>query len=553
MSNRTINPEDYRDYQIEGRDAAFGDFADGVDSALIVMPTGTGKTVLAGMCVETAASLGRKTLFLAHREILINQAYRTLGYFGLDAAVEMGQNNALEHVANFGMPEAVVGSVQTFQSDRLMRWPPTVFDYIIIDECHRALADSYTKILNWFHGYKLLGITATPKRGDERNLGARFSKKSYEYRLRRAIQEQWLVPIRTRTCPTSVNLRGCKMTGGDLSVGELEERIGPKIEQLARGFAKEIGARPSVAFLPDVGSAMAFAQVLCDLDVTARYVAGTGGNFGMGKVERNDNLEAFNAGEYQVIVCNELLVEGWDCPRVEAVGILRPTLQQYRYMQMVGRGTRPSPGTGKVDCLVIDFDWETDAEAKDLCTTVELFNDGSIDEEVFAVARGLAKERNADADIDPLEVIEEAERIVRTRQRFRIRLTGKEDQYAAWEHDPVGVAKLLDIKLNRKYDLDKQGTNPATKAQLGMLRGLGINAPEGLSKWGASKMIDKLLKRQTAGGSSAVQVQALLVNGVDADMARSMSFTDAKAAIVEIDTYNKAKPKSPTTQRSLFS
>lgn len=509
------------------------------------MPTGTGKTVLAGMCVEAAASHGKRTLFLAHREILISQAYKTLGYFGLDAAVEMGANNAREHVATFGMPDAVVGSVQTLQDNRLMRWSPDSFDYIIVDECHRALADSYTKLLNWFSGYKLLGITATPKRGDERNLGARFAKKSFEYRLRTAIEEQWLVPIRTRTCPTSVNLRGIKLQGGDLPTGVLEERIGPKIEQLARGFVKELGERPAVAFLPDVGSAMSFAQVLTDIGVSSRYVAGTGGHFGMVKTERNANLDAFNAGEFQVIVCNELLVEGWDCPRVEAVGILRPTTQQYRYMQMVGRGTRPSPATGKTDCLVIDFDWETDAESKDLCTTVELFNDGSVNDEVFAVAREIAASKK-DEEIDPLEVIEEAERIVRTRQRFRIQLTGKEETYRVIEHDPVGVAKILDIKLNRKYDLDKQGTNPASSAQLGMLRHLGVNTPEGLSKWGASKMIKNLLKRKESGASSASQVQALLSNGVNADQARSMSFEQAKSAIVEIDA---AKPK---TQRSLF-
>lgn len=548
---RAIEPSDYRDYQIEARDAVYGDFEAGVDSALVVMPTGTGKTVLAGMFVETAISMGRRTLFLAHREILINQAYRTLGFFGLDAAVEMGTNNAKEHIATFGMPDAVVGSVQTLQDNRLMRWSPDSFDYIIVDECHRALADSYTKIFNWFQGYKLVGITATPKRGDERNLGARFQKKSYEYRLRRAIEEQWLVPIRTRTCPTSIDLRGVKLSGGDLSVGELEERIGPRIEQLARGFAKEVENRPAVVFLPDVGSAMGFAQVLNEIGKSARYVAGTGGTFGMGKAERNVNLDAFNAGEFQVIVCCELLIEGWDCPRVEAVGILRPTLQQYRYMQMVGRGTRPSPATGKTDCLVIDFDWETDGEAKDLCTTVELFNDGSIDEEVFAVAKEILSTKK-DKDIDPLEVIEEAEKIVRTRQRFRIHLTGKEEQYRVIEHDPVGVAKLLDITLKRRYDLDKQGTNPASSAQLGLLRSLGVNAPEALSKWGASKMITGLMKRKAKGESTASQVQALLASGVDADMARHMTAAEAKAAILEIDANRVKVAAVKATQKEMF-
>lgn len=407
---------DYRGYQCEARDAAFGEFAEGADSTLIVMPTGTGKTVLSGMCIEEALDThGRRALFLAHREVLIEQGHKTLSAFGFDCSIEMGQNDARKQAAILGRSEVVVGSVQTLQDDRLMRWEPNSFGLIIVDECHRALADSYTKIFNWFRDYWLIGITATPRRGDDRNLGSRFRTKAYEYSLRRAIADRWLVPIRTRECQVTVDLRGVKMFGGDLSVGELEERIGPRIEQLARGFLKEIGSRPAVAFLPDVGSAMAFAQVINSIresvggvGANARYVAGMGGEFGMSKAERKANLEAFNAGEYQVIVCCELLIEGWDCPRVEAVGVLRPTLQQYRYAQMVGRGTRPSPGTGKADCLVVDFDWETDKDAKDLCSTVELFDDGSIGEEVFAVARGLAAERAI--DVDPLDVIEEAER-----------------------------------------------------------------------------------------------------------------------------------------------
>jgi superfamily II DNA or RNA helicase len=535
---------DYRDYQCDARDAAFGEFESGdSDSTLIVMPTGTGKTVLAGMCVEKAKEEHDKpTLFIAHREVLIEQAASTMTRFGFSCAIEMGARDARNHVATLGHPDVVVGSVQTLQDDRLMRWAPDSFGLIIIDECHRSLADSYTKTLNWFRDYWLLGITATPKRGDEKNLGARFKTKAYQYGLRRAIQERWLVPIKTRECQVSVDLRGIKMHGGDLSTGELEERIGPRIEALARGFIKEVGKKPAVVFTPDVGSAMAFAQVCSDLGTPARYVAGTGGAFGMTKAERKTNLDAFNADEYQIIVCCELLVEGWDCPKIEAVGILRPTKQQYRYMQMVGRGTRPSPGTGKTECLVIDFDWETDKENKDLCSTVELFDDGSIDEEVFAVARDLAAK--CAVDVDPLEMIEEAEKIIRTRTKFMVRLTGKEETYAALDYDPIGVSKLLDINLNRKYDLDKRGTNPASDKQLGMLRGLGISTPEGLSKCGASKMIDKLTKRKAQGLASANQVKALLSSGVNADLARTMSLVEASSAMNEI-----SKHKVPTQGR----
>lgn len=542
---------DFREYQIEARDAAFARFTtEGLedDSALIVMPTGTGKTVLAGMCVEQALEYGWKTLFIAHREVLIEQAESTMARFGFSVAREMGVADARKHAATVGEVDVVVGSIQTMQDDRLMRWNPKEFGLIIIDECHRSLADGYTKLLNWFEGYHLLGITATPRRGDERNLGARFKKKVYEYPLSKAIQEQWLVPIKTRQCKVAIDLRGLKMGGGDLATGDLEERIGPRIEACARGFLKEAGTKPFVVFTPDVGSAMAFAQVCTDLGTPTKYASGSGGNFGMPKHERKANLAAFNSGECQGIVCCELLIEGWDCPKVEAVGILRPTKQQYRYMQMVGRGTRRSPETGKTECLVIDFDWETDADCKDLCSTVDLFDDGSLDEEVFAVARQLAKAAAADGeDIDPLELLDEADRIIRTRTKFGIKLSGKQEEYAVLEYDPVGVSKLLDIKLNRKYDIDKKGNNPASDRQLSFLRSLGITAPESLSKWGASKMIDRLMKRKEKGMASVGQVQALLSSGVKDELARTMSNAEAVDAIVQI---NSTKPKS---QQRLFS
>ena len=90
------------------------------------------------------------------------------------------------------------------------------------------------------------------------------------------------------------------------------------------------------------------------------------------------------------------------------------------------------------------------------------------------------------------------------------------------EHDPVGVAKLLDIKLNRKYDLDRNGANPASSAQLACSGASESKPPRDLSKWGASKMIKNLLKRKERGEASAIQVQSLMASGVDADIARSM-------------------------------
>ena len=115
------------------------------------------------------------------------------------------------------------------------------------------------------------------------------------------------------------------------------------------------------------------------------------------------------------------------------------------------------------------------------------------------------------------------------------------------EYDPIGFSKLLDINLNRKYDLDKKGTNSASDKQLWMLRSLGISTPEGLSKWGASKMIDKLMKRKDQGLASANQVKALLSSGVEQNLARSMSTSDASSAITKLSLHKSS------TQGRLFS
>jgi superfamily II DNA or RNA helicase len=535
----------YRPYQIEGRDAAFAEFAGGTEATCVVLPTGAGKTVLSGMCFEEALARGRRGLFLAHREVLITQAYDTLTAFGFETAIEMAGCDARAEMALNGLPQVTVASVQSLQGERLQRWERDAFGFIVTDECHRALAEGHQNVYNHFRDFWHLGITATPDRGDDRNLGSLFKTKAFEYSMRRAIREGWLVPVRTRECRVQVDLRGVKLHGGDFSLGELVERVTPKMEQLCRAFVAEIGDRPAVFFTPDVGSANLAAQIFTRLGRPSEYVAGVGGEWGMSKAEKNEKLGRFNDGTFQIITCCDLLFEGWDCPRVAAIGIGRVTRKRYRYTQMVGRGTRPSPSTGKEDCLVVDFDWQTDGGAKDICASVDLFDDGSLDADVRDEAVRRKRERK-DQTLDPEELIAEAEQTVRIRRSLHIHLTGKSAQYEAITYDPVGVAKILDIHLNRKYDLDRRGNNPASGKQLGMLRSFGVEAPASLSKWGASKLIDKLVKRKQMGLASPSQVKTLLSGGINEEVARSLTTQQASQYIAALDNYR------PATQGSLF-
>lgn len=524
-------------YQCEARDkATYELFVMGKKSTLIVMPTGTGKTMVAGIiCLEMKQAFDHPVLFLAHREILVNQAFDSLVNLGLDVTIEMAEQSARLDAELLGRPDVVVGSVQTLcRRERLASWPREFFKLVIIDESHRALSESYSTILNHFNSARVLGLTATPQRGDNKNLGARFETKCFQLTMTDAVAGGWIVPVRHRTCPVSVDLRGLTLrANGDFLDSELAERIGRDIEGLARSFQKEIEDRKAVAFLPDTHSAQAFSETLERIGTPSRFVVGTSGKVSMSKKERRENLSAYEDGEFQVIVSCDVLNEGWDSPMCSAVGILRPTNQWYRFCQMVGRGTRTHRKSGKLNCLVIDYDWKTDSNVKDLRTVIDIYDDGSLDPDVLEKARELIRSRHKDRD--PVDVIREANEIVCTRRRLMISLTGHELKYTAFERDPLGIAKTLDIPINRKYDMDSRGINPASDAQKRYLASMGVQDPGKLSKWGATKLIDQLLRRKKMNLASPSQVGKLMSMGVLPDMARSMTYENATQALEQLD------------------
>ena len=517
------------DYQNRALKAAFREWEGGTESILLCLPTGTGKTATAAMIAHHALEVhDRRSLFIVHRETLVNQAAETLSDYGLNVTVEMAAQKALELDAVDGKSEVVVGSVQTMQGQRLERWPRDRFGLVITDECHHARAASYSRIYKWFERFWHLGLTATPDRGDGKNLGSVFKTCCFTYPLKKAITDGWLVPVQVVECMVTIDLREIKTTGGDFNLGDLAERIGPKIEELCDAIKSRIEKRQTVVFTPDVGSAMCVAQVLRDMGVSSKYVAGSAGRFGLPKEERDTVLKEFADEAFQVIVSCELLFEGWDCPNASCAVILRPTRKRYRYAQMVGRVIRRCPQKGKTDCMVLDFDWEAGEGERDPCAAVDLFDDGSTDEAVLALAKTAVK---AGKQKDVQKAIEEAEDEIRLRTKLQITLTGRKAQFKTLTYDPVGVGKILDIRLKRRWDMDPKGTNPATDGQLKYLQTLGVQYPTGISKWGASKLIEKLKKRKDMGLATVGQVKALLDLGVREDLARVMSADEARAAV----------------------
>ena len=342
-----------RPYQKEAVAAIEGEWGKGVGKTLLVLPTGTGKTVVFCRVTEDQVRNGGRVLILAHRGELLDQAADKLFRFtGLRCATEKADEHSLG-----SWYRVTVGSVQSMmRENRLKMFPENYFSHIIIDEAHHVLSDSYQRVLEHFPGANVLGVTATPDRGDMRNLGSVFESLAYEYTLPRAIKDGYLCPIKAQTIPLKLDLSGVGVQSGDFKAGDLGTALDPYLVQIAGEMANICRDRKTVVFLPLVKTSQKFRDILNSKGFRAAEVNGN-------SADRAQILEDFDAGKYNVLCNSMLLTEGWDCPSVDCIVVLRPTKIRSLYAQMVGRGTRLSPG--KDHLLLLDFLWHT--ERHELC------------------------------------------------------------------------------------------------------------------------------------------------------------------------------------------
>lgn len=342
-----------RPYQQEAREAILHEWDNGHRRTLLVLPTGTGKTIVFSAVTEDMVRKGERVLILAHRGELLDQASdKLLKSTGLRCSIEKAEETCL------GTWERVtVGSVQSFMRPaRLERFREDYFGSIIVDEAHHALSEGYQRVLEHFPRAKILGVTATPDRGDMRDLGQYFDSLAYEYTLPQAIREGYLCPIRAMTIPLKLDLTGVAVRNGDFRAEEVGSALDPYLEQIATEMERTCKDRKTVVFLPLIKTSQKFCEILREHGFRAAEVNGQ-------SEDRKEILEAFDAGQYEVLCNSMLLTEGWDCPSVDCIIVLRPTKIRSLYCQMVGRGTRLSPG--KDHLLLLDFLWLT--ERHELC------------------------------------------------------------------------------------------------------------------------------------------------------------------------------------------
>jgi len=316
-----------------------------VRRTLLVLPTGTGKTIVFSHLAKRLTEAGKRVLILAHREELIDQAIDKLHRAtGICASKEMAK-----HKADRGA-SVVVASVQTLTGDRLASWPAEHFDVLIIDEAHHTVADTYMRIIARFAKARVLGVTATPDRGDEVGLKHAYDSIAYQYRLSKAIKEGYLSKVKALTIPLDIEMKTVKIQAGDFSAREAGAVLDPYLEQIADAMDIHCRQRRTVVFLPLIATSQRLAAMLSARGARVAEINGK-------SPDRREILQDFAEGKYHVLCNSMLLTEGWDEPSVDCIVCLRPTKIRALYAQIVGRGMRLHPG--KDHLLLLDFLWHT--------------------------------------------------------------------------------------------------------------------------------------------------------------------------------------------------
>lgn len=501
-----------RPYQLNAVKAVHKEWDSGNKNTLVVMPTGTGKTIVFSQIVKDQVAKGEKVLILAHREELLKQAADKL-------KASSGMESALEKAANTSIGsglDVVVGSVQTLrQKSRLEKFSKDYFGTIIIDEAHHSAADSYKNILEYFNQAKVLGVTATPDRADMKSLSDVFDSLAFEYKLPEAINDGYLCKIRTKTIPLKVDISKVHTLAGDFNPNELGQALDLYLEAIADSIVKECKGRKTVIFTPLVRISQRLNELLKDRGVNTVEVNGS-------SKDREEILKDFESGKYDAMTNAMLLTEGWDCPSVDCIICLRPTKSRSLYAQIVGRGTRLCKG--KDNLLILDYLWLSGKHS--LCHPSDIFCE---DAEVAArTTKKLADYAATDCGgldgpdgTDLIQAIQEAQEEMENEKRQMMRRIEEQEEAVRKRLaeqrqkrkglvDPFQYMFSIESTAIRDYKptFGWETKAPSQKAK-DAIEGYGVDANSIESAGLANLILKELMKRWDSGMATPKQIRFL--------------------------------------------
>jgi len=369
VSTLTFGPHvrfELRDYQVDALDRIAAAEERGCRKQLVVAATGLGKTIIFAALAERR---GGRTLILAHRDELVAQAAAKVRevWPGVDVGIVKAD---LDYVHS----QVVVASVQTLaRQPRLARLAATpLFNLVVVDEAHHTAAATYRRVLDAFgagkvNGPLLLGVTATPDRGDGKGLDDLFDEITFTADMLWGIRAGYLADVRgLRVHMDSLDLGSVRTRHGDYDQGQVGAALedGNVDQFVYRAWRQHASDRQTLVFTPTVATAAMVANYFVRCGVRAEWVSGE-----TPLDQRRALLRQYANGEVQVLANCAVLTEGYDDPRTDCIVVARPTKSRALYAQMVGRGTRRHPE--KDDLLVLDVVGATLAHS--LVTVPSLF------------------------------------------------------------------------------------------------------------------------------------------------------------------------------------
>ncbi|MCL5281898.1 MAG: DEAD/DEAH box helicase family protein [Planctomycetes bacterium] len=520
-------------------------------STLLIVATGLGKTVVFSHIAGDYISRGR-VMVLAHREELVTQAWRSLKRItGYEPDMEMGEWQA----QTYGVWQSpiVVGTIQTQIAGfggqgRMRKFDPADFSLLVIDEAHHAAAASYREVIGYYTcnpNLKVLGVTATPDRADERALGGIFQTVAFEMDIRDGIDGGWLVPVEQQSVDVEgLDYSSVRTTAGDLNGADLARVL--EFEDALHGIASPTvdlcGDRKTLIF----AASLAQAERLCEIlnrhkPDSADWVHG-----GTPKDKRRELFERYASRQFQYLVNVGVATEGFDDPGIQVVVMARPTKSRSLYAQMAGRGTRPLPGliedredaqqrqaailaSGKPCVEIIDF--VGNCGRHKLVTSADILG-GRYSDQIVDRAKKNAERKSADAGkpVDVIEELEEAERQIEEERRkaeeaarrSHLRVRAK---YSTAKVNPFDVLHIEPCR-EPAWHKDRQ----PTPKQVAFLERSGVDVA-GLSFTHARQIIDTIIKNREDGRCSFKQAQVLSWHGYDP---REITFKQARTIINEM-------------------
>lgn len=513
-------------------------------SALVVLPTGCGKTVVFGALIKRilesmgapASPRNCRVLILAHRQELIYQARdKVAAITGERVEIEMADMKSSEF---FGEKAKIIVSTIQTQLSRKERFDPNEFAAVIIDEAHHATSESYREVVGYYRtnpALKLLGVTATPDRADEARLGSVFETVAYEYSHEEATKDGWLVPVRQEMIKVdSLDFSRVSNSCGDLNQSELAEVMEDEknLHAVASPVMKLLSENErAIIFAASVHQAERLAEILNrgegigERGMVADYISAN-----TPKEERKAKLEKFKRGEIRFMVNVGILTEGFDDAGVKAVVMARPTSSRALYAQMVGRATRPAAeiaaeladapnrraliaASSKPYCRVIDF--VGNAGRHKLVSAVDILGGKDILEEVKEIVRRRIAEKGSAADIEEeienaREEIEANKRKAAARRMF-VQATAK---YSTIEVDPFNI-----YDLPPPVELPPEAPRHLSYKQREILTKMKVD-PESVSYERAKQILDEYFRRMKAKEASLAQSRFLRSKFIPVPMSR---------------------------------